>query len=69
MLRTPARRIAVDLTHLGPRGVNGGAGLVVTTPVREWALLAPHTEFVLLMLNDRVANAESLRTSHTGDRR
>ncbi len=42
------RHIAVDLTPLGPRGQNGGAGLVATSLVREINALEPDLRLTLL---------------------
>ncbi len=44
------RHIAVDLTPLGPRGQNGGAGLVATSLVREINALEPDLRLTLLTI-------------------
>jgi glycosyltransferase involved in cell wall biosynthesis len=41
-------RVVVDMTPLGPRGQNGGAGPVATSLVRHVAMLRPDWELVLL---------------------
>ena len=48
MIAAGLRTIAVDLTPLLPGGENGGAKIFVLELLRELALLAPQTKFVLL---------------------
>jgi glycosyltransferase involved in cell wall biosynthesis len=48
MMTNALRTIAVDLTPLLPGGENGGAKIFVLELLRELAILAPQTRFVLL---------------------
>lgn len=48
MMANALRTIAVDLTPLLPGGENGGAKIFVLELLRELAILAPQTRFVLL---------------------
>jgi glycosyltransferase involved in cell wall biosynthesis len=54
------RRVAVDLTPLGPGGENGGAGLVAVSLVREFSALAPDVKWVLLTAEQSHAELAAL---------
>ena len=46
------RRIAVDMTPLGPAGQTGGSGVVATSLIRQVSRLGPDWELVLLTSSD-----------------
>ena len=48
LMRPCLRRVTVDLTPVLPGGDNGGAKLVARSLIRELAVLAPDTEFIVL---------------------
>jgi len=58
-MNTSLRTIAVDLTPILPGGENGGAKIVVLELLRRLAIMAPHTQFVLLT---QAASHEELAT-------